>query len=131
MDNISVSVKFHCGSLMAKTFQNSKVSTVYRLPSKDLGQTSPFTVIRSQFRMLSISWRVSTNTDNRDQSLTGRLWPLVFHLCWVIKETHFHSLSLGILILHFLVISTISSQCLEGANIRIFMAGPVCFTYGL
>ena len=49
MDNISACVEFHCGSLMAKTFQNSKVSTVDRLPSKDLGQTSPFPVIRSQF----------------------------------------------------------------------------------
>ena len=49
MDIISVCVEFHCGSLMAKTFQNSKVSTVDRLPSKDLGQTSPFPVIRSQF----------------------------------------------------------------------------------
>ena len=28
MDNISACVEFHCGSLMAKTFQNSKVSTV-------------------------------------------------------------------------------------------------------
>ena len=49
MDNISACVEFHCGSLMAKTFQNSNVSTVDRLPSKDLGQTSPFPVIRSQF----------------------------------------------------------------------------------
>ena len=58
MDIISVCVEFHCGSLMAKTFQNSKVSTVDRLPSKDLGQTSPFPVIRSQFQMLSISLRL-------------------------------------------------------------------------
>ena len=67
LDNISICVEFHCGSLMAKTFQNSKVSPEPRLPSKDLGQTSPFTVIRSQFRMLSISFSfwVSTNIDNR------------------------------------------------------------------
>ena len=57
MDIISVCVEFHCGSLMAKTFQNSKVSTVDRLASKDLGQTSPFPVIRSQFQMLSQSSR--------------------------------------------------------------------------